>query len=161
MWFIFLTSPNYCKLFNLKDLIELRPCQEFCGTGEQGHLFQENRGTKAKFSGEQRIYWGTGNILNKFSIFGEQGNKPRAPELAWQISHSTKTPSLIESDKCKIEMLLKLDFNFICEVILYWAKKQTPHAFLHAFQQKNTLFRYRQVYLLCEDIRLPDALIRC
>ena len=29
-------------------------------------------------------------------------------------------------------------------------KKETPHAFLHAFQQKYTLFGYRQVCLLCD-----------
>ena len=38
---------------------------------EQGNKGQFLRGT-----GEQRQYWGTGNIENKFSIFGEQGNKP-------------------------------------------------------------------------------------
>ena len=40
-------------------------------SGEQGNKGQFLRGT-----GEQRQYWGTGNIENKFSIFGEQGNKP-------------------------------------------------------------------------------------
>ena len=40
----------------------------FRGTGEQVQVL---RGT-----GEQRQYWGTGNIENKFSILGEQGNKP-------------------------------------------------------------------------------------
>ena len=29
-------------------------------------------------------------------------------------------------------------------------KKETSHAFLHAFQQKYTIFRYRQVCLICE-----------
>ena len=37
--------------------------QGFCGTGEKGHLFQGNRGTKAKFLREQG---------NKDNI-GEQG----------------------------------------------------------------------------------------
>ena len=41
----------------------LRPSQGFWGTGEQGNLFQVNRGTKAKFWGEQ---WNKDNI-------GEQG----------------------------------------------------------------------------------------
>ena len=37
----------------------------FWGTGEQGHLIQGNRGTKANFSGEQR---------NKDNLFqGEKG----------------------------------------------------------------------------------------
>ena len=43
----------------------------FRGTGEQRPNFEGNRGT-----GEQRQYWGTGNIENKFLILGEQGNKP-------------------------------------------------------------------------------------
>ena len=38
---------------------------------EKGNKGQIWRGT-----GEQRQYWGTGNIENKFSILGEQGNKP-------------------------------------------------------------------------------------
>ena len=41
------------------------------GFGEQG-----NKGHILRGTGEQRQYWGTGNIENKFSIFGEQGNKP-------------------------------------------------------------------------------------
>ena len=40
-------------------------------SGEQGNKGQILRGT-----GEQRQYWGKGNIKNKFSIFGEQRNKP-------------------------------------------------------------------------------------
>ena len=40
-------------------------------SGEQGNTGQILRGT-----GEQRQYWGTGNIKSKFSIYGEQGNKP-------------------------------------------------------------------------------------
>ena len=31
----------------------------------------------------------------------------------------------------------------------YCTNKETSHAFLHAFQEKHTLFRYRQVCLLC------------
>ena len=57
----------------------MRPSQGFGGTGEQGHLFEGNRGTEGqnlRATGEQRQYWGTGNIENNFSIFGEQGNKP-------------------------------------------------------------------------------------
>ena len=37
---------------------------------------QENKGQILRGTGEQRQYWGKGNIENKFSIFGEQGNKP-------------------------------------------------------------------------------------
>ena len=40
-------------------------------SGEQG-----NKGKIWRGLGEQRQYWGTGNIENKFSHFGEQGNKP-------------------------------------------------------------------------------------
>ena len=40
-------------------------------SGELGNKGQILRGT-----GEQRQYWGTGNKENKFSILGEQGNKP-------------------------------------------------------------------------------------
>ena len=40
-------------------------------SGEQWNIGKILRGT-----GEQRQYWGTGNIRNKFSIFWEQGNKP-------------------------------------------------------------------------------------
>ena len=54
----------------------MRPSQGFWGTtafisGEQGNKGQILRGT-----GEQRQYWGTGNIESNFLIFGEQGNKP-------------------------------------------------------------------------------------
>ena len=46
------------------------------GFGEQGkcHLFQGNRGIKAKFRGEQRQYWGTGNIRKQ--KLREQRSKP-------------------------------------------------------------------------------------
>ena len=42
-----------------------RPSQGFSGTGEKGHMFQDNRGTKAKFLGEQGYkdnIGGKGNI---------------------------------------------------------------------------------------------------
>ena len=48
----------------------------FWGTGGQGHSFQGNKGQILRGTGEQRQYWGTGNIENKFSIFGDQGSKP-------------------------------------------------------------------------------------
>ena len=54
----------------------MRPSQGFGDTGEQGYLFQGNKGQILRGTGEQRCYRGTGNIKNKFSIFGEQGNKP-------------------------------------------------------------------------------------
>ena len=46
------------------------------GFGEQGkwHVFQGNRGKKAKFREEQRQYWGTGNIRKQ--NLREQRNKP-------------------------------------------------------------------------------------
>ena len=56
-----------------------RPSQGFWGTREKGYLFQGNRGTKAKFWGEQGNkdnIGEQGTEENKFSIFGEQGNKP-------------------------------------------------------------------------------------
>ena len=52
-------------------------------SGEQGNKGQFFRGT-----GEQRQYWGTGNIENEFSIFEEQGNKPiyfRGIGAPWEI----------------------------------------------------------------------------
>ena len=55
---------------------KLRPSQGFWGTGEQGHLFQGNRGTKAKFLGNKDNIGEQGTLKIKFSIFGEQGNKP-------------------------------------------------------------------------------------
>ena len=46
----------YCSSLSHKKDARLiwRPSQGFLGTGEQGHLFQGNRGTNAIFSGEQR-----------------------------------------------------------------------------------------------------------
>ena len=41
----------------------------FWGTGKKGHLFQGNRGTKAKFLGGHD-FWGTGEQADLF-----QGNK--------------------------------------------------------------------------------------
>ena len=42
------------------------------------HLFQGNKGTslKLKGTGEQRLFWGTGNIENEDFDFGEQGKMP-------------------------------------------------------------------------------------
>ena len=73
-----------------------RPSQGFGGIGEKGHLFQGNRGTKAKSlrgTGEQRQYWGKGNIRNiRKQIFdfwgtGEQAN-------LFQGNKGTGTPPL-------------------------------------------------------------------
>ena len=47
----------------------------FWGTGEQGHLIQGNRGTKANFSGEQR---------NKEFISGGKGNRCTPPPWEWE-----------------------------------------------------------------------------
>ena len=44
--------------------------QGFGGTGGKGHLFQGNKGTKAKILGEERQYWGAGNIRKHL-----EGNK--------------------------------------------------------------------------------------
>ena len=46
--------------------------QEFGGTGEKGHLFQGNKGTKAKTLGEEGQYWGTGNIRKHLEGGGKQ-----------------------------------------------------------------------------------------
>ena len=40
-------------------------------SGEQG-----NKGLKPKGTGEQRQFWGTGNIVNQDFYFGEQGKMP-------------------------------------------------------------------------------------
>ena len=45
------------------------------GNGKKGHLFQGNKGLKIKGTGEQRQFWGTGNIGNQDLNFEEQGNK--------------------------------------------------------------------------------------
>ena len=69
----------------------MRPSHGFWGTGDQGHLFQGNKGKILR--GTKTIFiWGTGNIENKFSILGnmgtsqfisgEQGN--RYPPPPWE-----------------------------------------------------------------------------
>ena len=55
---------------------KMRPSQGFWGTRPFISREQGNNGQFLRGTGEQRQYWGTGNIENKFSIFGEQGNKP-------------------------------------------------------------------------------------
>ena len=55
----------------------MRPSQGFWGTGEQGHFFQGNKGQILRGTGEQRQYWGTGNISKQLFDFwgtGEQAN---------------------------------------------------------------------------------------
>ena len=42
-----------------------------------------------------------------------------------------------------------------CQTIYTEQRKETSHAFLHAFQQKYALFRYRQVCLLCDKYQAP------
>ena len=62
------------------------------------HLFQGNRGRKAKFGGEQRQYWGTGNIRNpnlrergtSQFISEEQGNMYPPHERASHITEATE-----------------------------------------------------------------------
>ena len=49
----------------------------FWGTGEKGYLFKENNGQILRGTGEQRKYWGTGNIRKQIFDFwgtGEQAN---------------------------------------------------------------------------------------
>ena len=53
----------------------MRPSQEFGGTGEQGQLFQGNKGLKIRGTGEQRQFWRMGNIENQDFVFGEQGKR--------------------------------------------------------------------------------------
>ena len=50
----------------------MRPSREFWGTGEKGHLFKGNKG---QFGGEQRQYWGTGNIRKQVFDFGGAGEQ--------------------------------------------------------------------------------------
>ena len=67
---VFIAGPYGSLAVLLNALSSLSIDKGFWGTGEQGLLFQGNRGTKAK-------YWGTGNIENQiFDIWGtgEQAN---------------------------------------------------------------------------------------
>ena len=65
----------------------LRPSKGFWGSGEQGHLFQGNRGIKSKFEGNRGTktisgnrehrkqisdFWGTGEQTNLFRGTREQ-----------------------------------------------------------------------------------------
>ena len=43
-------------------------------TGEQGHLFQGNKGLKMRGTGEQKQFWGTGNLRNQDVDSGEQSH---------------------------------------------------------------------------------------
>ena len=52
----------------------MRPSQWFCGTGEQGQIFQGNTCLKIRGTGEHSQFWGTGNIENQDFVIGEQGN---------------------------------------------------------------------------------------
>ena len=57
----------------------MSPSQGFEGTGEKREFISGEQGNKGQISrgtGEQRQYWGTGNIRKQFSIFREQGIKP-------------------------------------------------------------------------------------
>ena len=40
---------NHCQFWCLVSKLSWRPSKGFWGTGKKGHLFQGNRGTKAKF----------------------------------------------------------------------------------------------------------------
>ena len=55
----------------------LRPSKGLWESGETGHLFQGNKGQILRGIGEQRQYWGTGNIRKQIFDFwgtGEQAN---------------------------------------------------------------------------------------
>ena len=64
---------------------KMKPSQGFWGTGEQGHLFKGNRGTKAKCCGEQG---------NKDNI-GEQGTQ----ETNFRILGSRGTSQFISGEQ--------------------------------------------------------------
>ena len=51
----------------------MRPSRKFWGTGKKDVNL---RGTKANFEGNKDNIWEQGTKESKFSIFGEQGNKP-------------------------------------------------------------------------------------
>ena len=69
-----------------------RVSQGFWGTGETGHLFQGNIGQISRGTGEQRQYWGTGNIKKQiFDFWGTrkqanlfQGNKGTGTPPPWE-----------------------------------------------------------------------------
>ena len=60
----------------LKDIHEARP--GVLGNRGMGAYFsgeQGNKDPKMRGTGEQRQFWGTGNIENQDFVFGEQGKK--------------------------------------------------------------------------------------
>ena len=79
---------NMCSQGNMLCIV-WRPSQGFWGQGNNGIYFREqgNKSQILRGTGEERQYWGTGNIENKFSIFLEtgeqailfQGNKEQVP----------------------------------------------------------------------------------
>ena len=60
--------------------------------------------------------------------------------------------------QCMLEQYQNVSSKCVLEINVYHTtfylyilnKKETSHAFLHKFQQKYTLVRYRQVCLLCD-----------
>ena len=71
-----INSDIQCGLSHKPELL-MRPSQGFWGTGEKGYLFQGNKGQILRGTGEQRQYWGTGNIRKQIFNFvgtGEQAN---------------------------------------------------------------------------------------
>ena len=97
-----------------------RPSQGFYGTGKKGIY---NRGTKAKFWGEQGNkdnIGKQGTYENKFSIFGEQGNKPiyfrgtREQVPPWEGLDSKN--SMLKFPECK-------KFRYFHKNYVVWAKK--------------------------------------
>ena len=70
---------NYNQNEHINLDYQFEPSQGFWGNrGTRAFISREqgNKGLLLRGTGERRQYWGSGNIENKFSIFGEQGNKP-------------------------------------------------------------------------------------
>ena len=65
---------NYMVLWSIVNLV-IRPSQGFWGKGEQGHLFQGNKGQILRGTGEQRQYWRTGNMRKQIFDFGGTGEQ--------------------------------------------------------------------------------------
>ena len=61
----------------------------FWGTGEQGHLIQENMGTKANFSGEQRN--------NIYTIYGYGGHLGHVTSILHQFFISLHLKTFIQN----------------------------------------------------------------
>ena len=70
-----------CKCYQqMKKMITTRYKVEalpgVLGNRGKGYLFEGNKGQILRGTGEQRQYWGTGNIIKQIFDFGEQEKKP-------------------------------------------------------------------------------------